>query len=435
MKSLFRTLAMMAVPATIIFFLSFISGCEGKRGPAGADGQNSTAVCLECHTAANFDKHEAQYYKSKHYYGTTVARGQGSKYCMRCHTNEGFQEVVGERTFEVRDENPSATKITCETCHKHSGFDFTGTTHADTVAFVMRNIDPVYLLYNNMTHNPSTYAARTTATDLGETNNLCGTCHQIRGRTAVNYVDSTKSTSTKTFDQLPYFPFSTSVIPGDTTTKYKVGTNFSVHDGNQMNILKGMNGYEYPGVSYTKTWQHSSVQCLYCHMNTATDSSGGHTWIVNTVSAPECMTCHSTATDIDDKLTATETAVIALKNQLGDMLVARKMFRKSASGSYSAIPSHDFNGVLFPGVSNSTKYALALVTNNTVGTTTGVLAYSSYVSYGVDTLYTYRSGRPWKYGELGAAYNFGYVSENGIHNPVYAKELLQASINWLTNNP
>jgi len=43
-------------------------------------------------------------------------------------------------------------------------------------------------------------------------------------------------------------------------------------------------------------------------------------------------------------------------------------------------------------------------------------------------------------GELGAAYNFGYVFNAlyqpgyGIHNPAYIKSVLSASINWLNAN-
>jgi len=54
-----------------------------------------------------------------------------------------------------------------------------------------------------------------------------------------------------------------------------------------------------------------------------------------------------------------------------------------------------------------------------------------------DPDFALRIGREWKYGELGAAYNYGYVSNEssmGVHNPVYALQLLQKSIDWLKAN-
>ncbi|MBK8062628.1 MAG: hypothetical protein IPK33_33365 [Gemmatimonadetes bacterium] len=48
---------------------------------------------------------------------------------------------------------------------------------------------------------------------------------------------------------------------------------------------------------------------------------------------------------------------------------------------------------------------------------------------GTDASWATRIGRPWKYGELGAAYNYGYINSElslGVHNPVYAMQLLQS---------
>ena len=60
------------------------------------------------------------------------------------------------------------------------------------------------------------------------------------------------------------------------------------------------------------------------------------------------------------------------------------------------------------------------------------------VTIAVDPDFAKRIGREWKYGELGAAYNYGYINSElskGVHNPQYAKQLLQGSIDWLNANP
>ena len=46
--------------------------------------------------------------------------------------------------YVVSNDIPTATRITCETCHQHSSFDFAG----DTNAMVLRTTAPVYLNYN-----------------------------------------------------------------------------------------------------------------------------------------------------------------------------------------------------------------------------------------------------------------------------------------------
>ncbi len=417
MKNLMKLLSLL----TVISFI--LVSCEGPMGPAGMngldgkDGVDANTSCLTCHNTVNQNAKEAQYQLSKHYLGTTVARN--TKYCARCHTSEGFKEITGNGKFVVVTEIPMATRISCETCHLHTSFEFTD----DTVSQVLRTITPVSLNYNN----------NTSTTDFGKINNLCVTCHQIRGVTSVNYTDATGAV--KTFNQLPFFPLTNT--KENTTVKYQVGTSFAVHDGNQSNLFTGINGYEYAGKTYTKTWKHSSNSCTDCHMNeyNATTKTGGHTLWVN---EEACTTCHSGA----DKITPIQTNIKAKLVELAELLTTRKVFKKTTNSSgvvsYSSLPSHDFYGVLFPTTQTTTIFATALASANTVGPTSGILVYGNTVTLAVDADYANRIGREWKYGELGAAYNYGFINSElsfGAHNPTYALQLLQNSIDWLNANP
>jgi len=405
MKNLIRLLPVV-IAAGIIF-----TSCEGPMGPPG---KNANDVCLTCHNTANQDAKLAEYHLSKHYLGTSSARN--TKYCARCHTNEGFQEITGDGKFVVAAEIPNATRINCETCHKHAAFDFNG----DTVSMVLRTTSPVALNYNN----------NATTTDFGSINNLCVTCHQIRGVTAVNYTDA--NGKVQTFNQLPFFPLDNS--KENTTVKYQVGQSFAVHDGNQSNLFAGINAYEYAGKTYTRTWKHSSNACTDCHMNqyNPDTQTGGHSMIVN---EDACMACHG-----EDKLTPVRTLIDAKRIELAELLVARKIFKKTVTNgvaSYSAEPSHDFYGVLFPTTQTSTIFATALVSANATSPTTGTIVYGNTVTLATDNDYANRIGREWKYGELGAAYNYGYINSElslGVHNPTYALQVLQNSIDWLNAN-
>ncbi|MFZ4401560.1 MAG: multiheme c-type cytochrome [Bacteroidales bacterium] len=429
---------------TAVFILSaasmiFLSGCakdgadgingtNGTNGAAGLNGLDANTSCKKCHTTSVWDTVVTQYKNSKHYMGNTVSRN--TKYCAKCHTSEGFLQTINNGIFTVTNDMPNANRITCETCHQHSGFDFAG----DTASYVLSYKNPVFLNYNK----------NLVATDFGKVNNLCANCHQIRGATAFVYSDTTTNTgyTLKTnvaFTQLPYFPFAYTWASDNDTVQYLASRSFSVHDGNQSNLVAGINGYEYKGVDYSasRTWKHSSFGCADCHMNkySSATKTGGHTMKCNEA---ECDACHSLP-----NITNVQTSVQGLLTTLGDKLVARKVMKKTTNSSgvvsYSALNTHDFNGKLYitPTPADSvTKYATS-ASNNTVSPTTGLVIYGNMLKYAKDTDWSLRIGRPWKYGELGAAYNYTYVNTLnalGVHNPVYAKKLLQESINWLNAN-
>ena len=393
-----------------------VNGINGVNGTDGLNGKDANSSCLVCHTVANFDKKIAEYHFSKHYYGTSSARN--TKFCARCHTSEGFEQILGSGLYTVANDMPAANRVNCTTCHHHSSFDFTG----DTVSQILRTNTPVYLNYNK----------NLSSTDFGSINNLCVNCHQIRGATSLTYFDVAQNKNVA-FDQLPYFPFVNT--DDNALVKYQVGRSFAVHDGNQSNLFAGINGYEYAGKTYTRTWKHSGNACTDCHMNTynAADTTGGHTLKVN---KEECTACHG-----GDKLTPVRALIDAKRIELAELLTARKIFKKTTSGtgvvSYSAVQTHDFFGVLFPTTQDTIKYATALVSANTVDPKTGLVLYTNTVTVAVDANYATRIGRSWKYGELGAAYNYAYITSElslGVHNPTYALQLLQNSIDWVTAN-
>ena len=413
MKNLVRLLLLFTV---VVFILT---SCEGPMGPSGKDANES---CILCHNTPNQDAKLAEYHLSKHYYGTSSSRN--TKYCARCHTKEGFIEITGAETYVASNDIPNATRIDCETCHKHHAFDFAD----DTVSFILRTNSPIALNYYN---NSKTE-------DFGKIDNLCVTCHQIRGVTTPtvykNSADSIAKKADATWKQLPYFPLDNA--KEGTTVKLQIGQSFAVHDGNQSNLFSGINGYEYAGKTYTRTWKHSGNACTDCHMNeyNPDTQTGGHSLIVN---KDACTTCHQGV----DKLTPVQTSIDAKRIELAELLVTRKVFKKSTNSSgvvsYTAEPTHDFYGVLFPSTQSPAIFATALVSANTVGSTSGILVYANTVTLAADNDYANRIGREWKYGELGAAYNYGYITSElslGVHNPTYAMQVLQNSIDWLKAN-
>lgn len=404
MKNLIRLLFLLTVAVFTITSCTGPMGPAGLNGADGKDGKDANSSCLVCHNTVNITAKQNEYELSAHFTGNP----RTGKYCARCHTNEGFQEITGKSWasgafISTTNDMPNATRFTCVTCHEHVALDFA----VDTIAQILRTTAPVSLAYNNYS----------TATDFGAVNNLCVNCHQIRG---VGNAYTTQA----------FFPFSSTKSPTD-NIEYRQGQSFSVHDGNQSNLFTGINGYEYPGQNYTKTWEHSSNKCIDCHMNeyNPADSTGGHTFKVN---LEVCTSCHEGS----DKLTPVVDEIKAKLTELGDILVARKVFKSG----YSAVNTHDYNGLLYDGT--STTIYTTIGANTTVSSTTGLVVYGTKTTTGTDTDYANRILRPWKYGELGAAYNYAFVKSEspsgtnyGVHNPNYAMDLLQKSIDWLNANP
>jgi predicted small secreted protein len=453
----------MALTLAVFSAIFILSGCnakDGLQGPPGQDGKdgmngmNGAAAltsCLKCHTDSLFNQKTMEYNLSKHFLGTTSARN--SRFCVRCHTNEGFQEVVWDDQPWGRAEIPNSTRIACQTCHKHAGFDF----QSDTIANILRTSQPVIVNYLNQATLNGWVTTKTKdfTQPKSRVNNLCINCHQIRGATSYEYTDTAAGKLvTKPFTQLAYFPLGTAILPGDTATEakgnlkkptdsvaYMAGRSFSVHDGNQSSLFYGIYGYDFSTPITIAKRYHEKDACSDCHMNewNAKTKTGGHSMIMN----PEekaCVACHN----LKDTVPLTQKNITAKINELGEAMVKRKMAKKSINAttgivSYTLLTTHDFYGKLYSNNPADSAVLYAGLTNaNKVDTATAVIKYTNMVTYAKDADLKNRIGRKWTYGELGAAYNFGFINSEfskGAHNDEYARKLLQASIDWLATHP
>lgn len=185
--------------------------------------------------------------------------------CQRCHTNEGF--ITFAATGKVDDQAfvnyPSQPG--CFTCH---GPHETGT-------MALRSVQPVVLVNG-------------TAFRAGK-GDLCAACHQSR-------VDAMKAVAT--------------------VTAKSVNANWGAHHNPAADMLAGVNGYQFPGRSYSSSAHGSTVPdgCVTCHM--AQPSArygfsprvGGHSFnVVGEVHENElanisaCGLCHSDMKQVPGK--------------------------------------------------------------------------------------------------------------------------------------
>ncbi|MEN8229829.1 MAG: hypothetical protein ABFS38_16835 [Bacteroidota bacterium] len=147
-----------------------------------------------------------------------------------------------------------------------------------------------------------------------------------------------------------------------------VGRHYGPHHGPQANFLNGFGGYEFRAALGTSGAHESGSDCVSCHMTAGTET-GEHTWIPG---IEGCTGCHADATDFD--VNGVKTEIEGLMTNLATALFTAGMI--DADGH--AIES---------------------------------------VSYQADS--------------VGALWNFLLIMEDastGIHNPAYAKALLNSSL-------
>ncbi|MEN8201858.1 MAG: hypothetical protein ABFS28_04620 [Bacteroidota bacterium] len=155
----------------------------------------------------------------------------------------------------------------------------------------------------------------------------------------------------------------------DGTAMVFVSPHYGPHHGPQANLLNGLGGYEF-GSDLSASGAHASgSDCISCHMHEDGAETGGHTWVAG---IEGCTSCHADATDFD-----VNGAVTEIEGLLHDLEEALK-----TAGMLDA-DGHAIEGV----------------------------------SYQADS--------------VGALWNYLLLEEDassGIHNPAYAKALLNNSI-------
>jgi hypothetical protein len=162
--------------------------------------------------------------------------------------------------------------------------------------------------------------------------------------------------------------------PDDTdgTVPFTVtSTHWGAHHGPQANLVNGFTGYEFGQDLSTSGSHELMANCVFCHMTAGTDG-GGHTF---TPTVESCTACHPDATDFD-----IDGAVTEIEGLLDDLKTA-------------------------------------LITAGMLDAEGGIVAPKTAQT---DT--------------AGALWNYLLVEEDrsmGVHNPDYAKALLEASITYM----
>jgi hypothetical protein len=356
--------------------------CENCHGPADRhayslgvtnfiDVPYTVGTCEQCHDDPPGHPEGAQWYASSHAVTTTIPSGPGREYCVRCHTTEGFIDVVSNNaanTGIVMSSNTLYSAIGCQTCHEPHGL--TTPTNDSFLIRVMAS---------------ATFGDGTVITN-GGTGNLCMNCHHSRDGSAVTNVAN--------------YPLGLNTWAG--------GSSFGPHDGVQGDMIEGINAITY-GLSIPSSAHRESVtnSCVGCHMQTiaSTDPgfllSGNHTFEMS----------YNIVTN-------------GVTNKIDQVAVCNQCHGGITTFNF---PVEDYANVgTILGVQTEVQILLnqlsALLPNKQ-----GVVAGVAQTSLSVTT--------NWTTAQLNAAYNWQFVNNDGslgVHNAPFATGLLKASIANLT---
>jgi len=294
--------------------LMTVTGCEGPEGPAGVDGVDgiagidgvdgldgadiTDASCLRCH--ADNQLVIKRYQLDQHDHSTlanSISRGTSAS-CGRCHSHQGFVELLDTGESSSRD---TATPLTCNTCHT-----LHNTTEVDSFSFDQRVTGSIEFLTGNI----ETFGDDAVA-------NTCLQCHQPR-RTYEDYddtpADAADSVSLTSSHAGPHYGITGSLIFGKGADD-RNGT-VALDQGEML---------------------HATATCVTCHMG----ENKNHNF------EPEvenCQSCHSGAEDFD--MNGTPTKIHDAVHAIELEFVTLGALKTTDSLSFSQTASRDIPTVL-----------------------------------------------------------------------------------------
>lgn len=312
----------------------------------------------------------------------------GTTECMNCHSDDfgmanfllPFQAEFAA-SLHANGETFVRRSSSCSRCHTNEGFqNYLLTGEGGELV----QSSPIGCFTCHSPHANGDFALRKSGpTDLlvgavydKGASNLCAECHQSR---------------------------EASPPIADGTTLTSRNSRWGPHHGPQSNILSGQGAYEFSG-AYSTGPSHASIAdgCIACHMGPPPESAlaGGHSFNIfyeyhgaEEINGQACIGCHDAWTD-DDELATTDTEAF------------QDAFQTDLDALQAAMGP---NGLGW------------LTSEDPAEATGGIVAAGTYDA-----------------DELGAIFNFRLLAEDrsqGVHNTVYAREVLDATLAYVNSLP
>ena len=382
-------------------------GTNGAAGSSGIEGALNVSCLSPCH---GFTGIVAQWQTSTHYAtylsnvgGDEVATWTGASACGNCHAIDAIQQRVAGNVGFVGTAGPadlahgklgyiaSTTSKLAEATY--AGHSTVAEVHCTTCHDVNENNDPhrtgapnyvkgTFPLRVATGANDQTLIEKGSALGVSEgtpagkynVGNVCISCHRSR-KDVTNYVLATNNLSS---------------------------VNWGPHEGPQADVYSGKGGYHYTGQVYENS-SHQAFKngCVDCHMPpvATNDGIGNHSFYAQLTSCQKGG-CHvgTTSFDVIGGMSAMRTNIQDLRVALNDA----GYLTRSAAVPYVALTATDLKDLNFsldktrPDVANA--------------------ALSADIA--------------------GAVYNYLLLargSANGIHNPLYTRQLVFDSYKAIKN--
>ena len=296
--------------------------------------------------------------------------------CFECHSDTDLSVLRAQTEWaeSVHGEGETVfegTNASCVRCHANEGF----------IQYVD---DPAR----------TTYVATTTPTNIN-----CFTCHapHSNGDFGLRVTAAVPMLNGESFDlglgnTCTVCHQARRDVAVYITSSNNINSRYGPHHGPQADLLLGTNGYEYADYTYTETPYHRTMNedgCVNCHMRNVAHLVGGHTFNVSAYNAEEDETIYNTG------------ACVGCHTDWPEDL-----------------ENFDYNGV-------QTEITGLLAELQTL-----LFAAGFVNAEGTPVTAT---GRPAD--DAGAIWNFMFVGREdrslGVHNPAYARDLLQSSIDYM----
>jgi len=356
-----------------------VVGAAGADGTNGIDGINGT-------NGAN---------GANGLNGTDGLDGADIAVCISCHSNSHRDAIDDAYNSLSKHANGSSwsyagvgiNRVGCAQCHNNQGFiDFqtTGAVHEEGYTLSQpisctgcHNGHRSFDFANDgndmalRTLDPVTLIVNSDYTidtknesDLFGKSNTCVNCHQPR-----------------------------TAAPTATDGKYmNTSTHWGPHHGPQSTMLEGIVGFEFTPAEFPAagTGTHkTNMSCVACHMSTVEE---GHSWEPANYASATCTKCHGAKEEVPGFATGMAELAELLENAVGQEIA------KDVDGVYQPVFEAD---------------------DTTPVEVVGIV-HDGHPARGLFDIQI-----------ANAAYNYLYLLEdksNGVHNPNYAKELIEQSI-------
>ena len=246
----------------------------------------------------------------------------GNTACMQCHTPGSIDAAKAEYSYSGHAAGGAVSyaggRASCSQCHSNEGYinQMTGMPAVD-IAF------PTAITCKtcHAIHNPESIAQGDTAYNLRNTSELKLMISSAVGKDIfIDYGNSSNGCITC------HQPRKVSTLAGkEDTGTFKAPSHWGPHYGLQSTFLEGIQGEEIPGsMEYPKAQSkhRTGASCVSCHMGETKAGKGGHSWKPN---LNNCTGCHNDGAGAPkvvfgyaEKMIELETLLVSRNVLLGD---------------------------------------------------------------------------------------------------------------------